>query len=579
MNRLAGEHGSITPMAAVLGLLLMAFAAFAIDTGAWYMSRRALQGHADAAALAAAPFAADAADAQAEAESLLTANGLPGRLVLVETGVYCPTAPVTSRFIAGVAPCPGQTTANTTANAVRLRVRDVGPLLLGRLLDRTVGPTLTVEAIGARVNQAGLEISSGLVNFDTSRVAGANAVLGGLLGTNVNLSLVDYQGLVAADVSAPALLNQLASDLNLTAGSYQDVLAANITEGRVLTAAMKVLQAEGAAANADAITALQRLRDRVTAAGDKPVPTSRLFDLGPWGAVERAATTGFDASLNVLQLASLTLQAANGQNGVNLAPVGLSVPGVLSVQVESTLIEAPQTSYAFGPEGVTVNTAQVRLLLRASLLNGNLVNLPLYVEAAPAEATVTRIECSGNPATDAEVDVLIRTGVARVVIGEPDTPDAFTSFQTDVEGFNPAKIGLKLPLGPPPLSLPNLALLETSIRLEPPAIAENSQTFTSTQPVASQSHQVGSGGLTQSLLSLPASAVDLRFCTAVVLGQCILGGQVTGSNKTSGINTLSTLLTALDPLIDGLLAGLGIKLGYANSTITGVRCGIPVLVK
>jgi uncharacterized membrane protein len=41
---------------------------------------------------------------------------------------------------------------------------------------------------------------------------------------------------------------------------------------------------------------------------------------------------------------------------------------------------------------------------------------------------------------------------------------------------------------------------------------------------------------------------------------------------------LSPLAAALDPLVDGLLEALGVKLGYMDVTATGVRCGVPALV-
>jgi uncharacterized membrane protein len=45
------------------------------------------------------------------------------------------------------------------------------------------------------------------------------------------------------------------------------------------------------------------------------------------------------------------------------------------------------------------------------------------------------------------------------------------------------------------------------------------------------------------------------------------------------LNTvLKPLLQGLDPLLDGVLKALGVKLGRAEVAVTGVRCGVPVLV-
>ena len=42
--------------------------------------------------------------------------------------------------------------------------------------------------------------------------------------------------------------------------------------------------------------------------------------------------------------------------------------------------------------------------------------------------------------------------------------------------------------------------------------------------------------------------------------------------------TLDPILTALDGVLNGMLRALGIQLGYVDIPVTGVRCGLPVLV-
>jgi uncharacterized membrane protein len=43
------------------------------------------------------------------------------------------------------------------------------------------------------------------------------------------------------------------------------------------------------------------------------------------------------------------------------------------------------------------------------------------------------------------------------------------------------------------------------------------------------------------------------------------------------LNTL-ILSPVVDPLVDGLLGALGVQLGFVDTWVTGVRCGVPVLV-
>jgi uncharacterized membrane protein len=49
---------------------------------------------------------------------------------------------------------------------------------------------------------------------------------------------------------------------------------------------------------------------------------------------------------------------------------------------------------------------------------------------------------------------------------------------------------------------------------------------------------------------------------------------VTAAVKT----TLTTALNAIEPVLNGLLTSLGVRLGYMDVRATTVRCGIPALV-
>ncbi len=77
------------------------------------------------------------------------------------------------------------------------------------------------------------------------------------------------------------------------------------------------------------------------------------------------------------------------------------------------------------------------------------------------------------------------------------------------------------------------------------------------------------------------------------LAQTLSGLQVTTSLTALGaitlgtgplLNTVGKVVAApvaalgVDPLVTNLLGALGISAGYANVWVTGVRCGVPVLV-
>ncbi|MET0337838.1 MAG: hypothetical protein ABW063_08740, partial [Caulobacter sp.] len=66
------------------------------------------------------------------------------------------------------------------------------------------------------------------------------------------------------------------------------------------------------------------------------------------------------------------------------------------------------------------------------------------------------------------------------------------------------------------------------------------------------------------------------------LNTCILGGCIGTVDAVLGAAVtplLNTVLGLLNPLISGLLAGLGVHLGYVDVTVPGVRCGQAVLVE
>ncbi len=62
-----------------------------------------------------------------------------------------------------------------------------------------------------------------------------------MLGSSVNLSLMDYEALVNVDVKLLGFMNALATELSLTGVTYNDVLNASMTAGDVFSAAATAL--------------------------------------------------------------------------------------------------------------------------------------------------------------------------------------------------------------------------------------------------------------------------------------------------------------------------------------------------
>jgi len=587
--RLAGwlsERGAIAPFAAIILVFVLGVAALATDVGAWYGQRRQLQAAADAAALSAV----NAPDrAQAIASDIVARNGSGNATVsAVSTGVYCPNAELapSARYKPMITACPNASFVPTAPNAVRVTATSSVPTGLSRALISDDVYRVSASATAARIDEAGLQAGSGLLRIDTTQSALLNLVLGNLLGTSLNLSAVQYDGLAHADLKALSFLNQLAIQLDLTAGTYDQLLQTQTKLTDLVQAAIDVLQTQGQVAQV-AIDGLLTLQGKIT--GNPTIQLGDLVDLGVWrnqpiGSGD-AAPSALDAGLNVLQLLTVALQAANGQNAVALPGVSLGLPGVASLQLTATVIEPPQSPpFAFGPVGMTVHTAQVRVQLKLQLLDlfgllGQGIQLPLYVEVAAGEATLTGIDCGDEPDTDATVTVLARSGLARVYIGE--LPSGLMRNFDKAVSDNDVQTATLVGIGVGPLGL---------VRIDGKAVARldgksRSLTFTQTQIKNREVQSVNAdpSAILSSLTSDLSATLDLRACVVSVFGTCLINldlGNVLLRPTLAALHQLldPVISNVLGPLLDNLLLALGIRIGNLDVVVTGVRCGVPVLV-
>ncbi len=589
----ASETGATAPAVAVILLVLFGFVGLVVDTGLWYLSRRELQAAADAAALAAAPWGDDAARAESEIDATLVANGVDAdALTSLTWGVWCPSSSLnpTTRFRQGRLDCPDLPNA-TRSNAVRLEVSDEGPLIFAPLVAAGItAPNLNVRATATRINMAGLTAGSGVL--DISQTAGVNAVLSALLGSSLNLSALTYQQMLAAQVDALSLLDALNTKLNLNAGSYNQVLNAQANAGEVLDAAISVLEQQGQTGSiSTGLAGAKVIRDLALQAPNKKIQIGRLLNVGVWKdlPVGQSSPTAVTAGVDLLQLASASLQVANGSNALSLAaPIDL---GVVKVGLQTALIEPPQGSYfTFGPEGTRVRTAQARLQLNAQINLAPIVsaNLPIYVEAGSGDAQITSIRCQGDPLRDTRVDVAARSSAIALHIGSPQS-NLMNNFTQPVAStaITPAKIDV--------VQLAGLGLASVQVSGQA-GLTQQAQTLRFDQPTTpistmptttpSSSGYIGRTATTTSdgSLATPARAgngaslsvgsLSLKTC---LLGQLLCTGSL--NSEASARTALNTVFGLLNPLISGLLTGLGVHLGYVDVTVPGVRCGQAVLVE
>src|SRR5690606_27233594 len=233
---LRARNGNLATMAALVSPIFLAVAAFSVDTSSLFLERRQLQSMADFAAVAGAASLSQANDAVLRQ---LRANGLDPVLmagaydssvvngksdnktrVWVEKGNYFPdkNRAVENRFVTGGA----------SPDAVRVRLARPGNLYFGQAFINR--PALGATGMAATKAEAAFSIGSRLLSLNTDQSV-LNGLLGGLLGTTLNLKLVDYNALAATDINLLGFLDKLAPKVGLTAGTYDQLLNTDVSVG------------------------------------------------------------------------------------------------------------------------------------------------------------------------------------------------------------------------------------------------------------------------------------------------------------------------------------------------------------
>jgi uncharacterized membrane protein len=540
-------------------------AAFAVDEGSLYLERRHLQNLTDLAAIAAA---ADAAEPGKAAEALFKANGVDGltllttpgkadlpNTLLVQTGRYVPDPGVEAarRFKPGAEP----------VNAARVTVRTIGTTYFAsRLLPK---PAIGTTATASASNLAAFSIGSRLIDVDTKDAAPViNALLGNLLGTDISLSAVGYDALLGADVKLLGFLTALAGKAHIQAGTYDEVLQSDVSIGQFVSALAEV------SSSPDAKAALKAMAAGLLSS-DLTVPLSHFVSLGPVGRIALGGEAGGLelASASVMALLSAGAVLADGKHQVALA-LNAGLPGIASATIDLAIGEPPQNSawFSVGEKGDIVRTAQTRLSLvvavggSGGLLGGLLglsIRVPVYVELAYAEGKLGDIACPTGRPESLRVTVGARPGVAEAWIGEVDTA------------------GMRNFAKSPPVLPAELvkAPLVTVTGTAHATISNPTQTqliFSANDIEKGTVNRVSTHDFTGSLFGSLLGDLQLDVKVAG------LGLGLGDVGKTLA-NTLGVASPAIDTLLNGVLATLGIKLGEADVRVTGATCGRSALVQ
>ena len=528
----ADERGGVAVMAAAAGGLFCVLAAIVVDMGSLALDGRTLQGAADLAALSAAR---DLDRAQLAAEATAQAN-VGAVATQVMTGLYVadPDVAPHDRF-APVASGP-----NAAPNAARVTLSQASPLFFGRwilgkdsiLLTRTA--TAATEADPPR---AMFSIGSRLAALDGGV---ANALLSGLTGSTVSLSVMDYNRLVDARVNLLGFSDALATELGVQAGDYDALLAHEVDAGR----ALRVLR-DLAGDQAD--STLSKLT------GAAANVTFKVGDLiGAEADASEGLASGLDASVSVMDLVMAMLETGGErQVALNLG----AKAGIAALDVSLAVGERPNRSpwlTVTSTGSPVVRTAQARLYVKvrtAQKLSGLAqVNLPVLIDLASSEAKLNDIDCGPDA-----VELGVRPGLASAKVGEID--------ETKLDDFK----HVLTPTSATLLSVLGVVRLTGKADVEIADTGFRATRFSASDIADQKIRTVTSGALATGLITTLIQRLDV---TVHVLGLGIgLGGIV---------QALGVLLTPLGPVLDGainpLLDFLGLRLGQADVRVHGLSC-------
>ncbi|WP_085630865.1 pilus assembly protein TadG-related protein [Pseudomonas sp. R16(2017)] len=368
----ARQRGAIGLMAAATLSLAVVMLLLVVDSGRFYMEQRKLQRVADNAALEAVSRGGTCAGGLTAA-AYATQNAARNGFTTDADNTLAATCGTVQTAASGLRTF---TVDATQTGAVKVVVTHIlttsfagGVQALFTGTPVSLNTQLTASAVAAKPQPplAQLSIRSNLATISTAQSNILNPLFSGLLGGNVNLTALGWNGLLNTDINLLSYLNQLAIDLNVAAGNYSQLLNTQATVTQLIQAAAKVVQLNGA--TAEVITALGTLQ--VAAANASPVKLGDILQL-------QTGTTaaGLDANLQLLQLIQGMVQLANSKSAV-AATLPVNVLGLANVTVRVKVIEPPQLSAVgdpslakadpLGTNRIYVRTAQVRTMLSVNL--------------------------------------------------------------------------------------------------------------------------------------------------------------------------------------------------------------------
>ena len=365
------QRGAIGLMAALtLGMVLL-FMLLVVDSGRLYFEQRKLQRVADMAALEAVTRggSCSAGTATTYVNASATRNNFtPGGTQKISP--TCGTLVTGTDNLRTFKADANQSSAIRVIATTTVHTSVAGGLwnlLTKQGID--LDTKLTASAVAAKSGPtlAQISIRTTLASVSSAQSLLLNPIFSSLLGGDVSISAVGWEGLAKANINLLQYLNQLAINLDVTAGDYTKLLNTNAKVTQLIQAAATVAKANGA--TLDLQTNLTKLQ--IPAIDKFPIKVGDL--LKPQTGTTSA---GLDTNVNLLSLIQAAIQIANSKNTAAVS-IPLDVLGLAKITTKIKIIEPPQFSAIgnpelakanpLGPNKIYVRTAQVRTFIAVEL--------------------------------------------------------------------------------------------------------------------------------------------------------------------------------------------------------------------
>ena len=558
----ARQRGSmaVTMMLMLAGLVAMLGL---VEIGYLYWAKRDTQKVVDLAALAGAQQLATCSSSNTSNTAALgnatVDNGFNGTLT-IDCGHWDSTQPGDQHFVSVTPALP--------LNAVRVQASLPLIPFFGFAHFNSISATAIAISRGPPI--ASFSVGSSLLTVDPSSPLGQ--LLSQALGSSLGLQLLSYNGIANANISLLGLVQALPID----AGTVNGVLTSQVSLTDFLTAYVAALNQNASGSGIDMGFVNQQVALIEAQLGNIPINLGNILNVD---ANTQDPNVALNTSVNALDILNAVLLAADSANAVALPATSVNVPGVGTVSLAMSIVEPPQIGV--GGVGTVAHTAQIRLALNISALSTpltgqQLLGLPLYLEVAPTDATITALECNvpgtGGKNSDS-VTINTAPGVLNAFLGTLPAGAINTiseSWPTLISAGTVAPLVNVAVLGV------GLVQISASANVQLATNPATPLTFSvdPTVPIAQQPNMTQTAGTSSELLGTLIGSLlgSTSLKTTVNLGGASLSLPVAPLLATLSA-ALAPVLSALDSALLGpLLQTLGVNIGTAQVNLRSVNC-------